>query len=91
MDGLGARAPARGLRRARRLRDVCESHGVSIIDAAFQFPLRHPAVVSVIPGSQTVAEMEGNLRAATATVPQALWDDLASQRLIPAGRSDDKG
>ncbi|EYD77169.1 L-fuco-beta-pyranose dehydrogenase [Rubellimicrobium mesophilum DSM 19309] len=72
--------------RTKRLKAVCESHGVSLIDAAFQFPLRHKAVVSVIPGSQTVAEMESNLRAARAEIPQALWDDLAAQGLIPAGR-----
>jgi D-threo-aldose 1-dehydrogenase len=59
---------------------------VSLIEAAFQFPLRHPAVISVIPGSQTVAEMESNLRAARAEIPEALWEDLAAQGLIPAER-----
>ncbi|TNC73823.1 aldo/keto reductase [Rubellimicrobium roseum] len=77
------RVPPAVAERAKRLRAVCDSHDVNLTDAAFQFPLRHPAVVSVIPGSQSVAEMEGNLRAATATVPEALWEDLASQGLIP--------
>jgi D-threo-aldose 1-dehydrogenase len=71
--------------RARRLKGVCESHDVRLIDAAFQFPLRHPAVVSVIPGSQSVAEMQDNLRAAGAEIPEALWDDLAAEGLILAG------
>ncbi|TNC52948.1 aldo/keto reductase [Rubellimicrobium rubrum] len=69
--------------KARRLRAVCASHGVDIIDAAFRFPLRHATVLSVIPGSQTVAEMEGNLRAARSEPPEALWADLAAQGLIP--------
>lgn len=69
--------------RVRRLRAVCDSHGVRLLDAAFRFPLRHPAVVSVIPGSQSLAEMEDNLRAATSTLPEALWSDLAAEGLIP--------
>lgn len=68
--------------RTRRLRAVCESHGVRLVDAAFRFPLRHPAVVSVIPGSQTRAEMEDNLRAAGARIPEALWSDLGAEGLI---------
>lgn len=79
------RVPAALADRTLALRAVCDSHGVRLVDAAFRFPLRHPAVVSVIPGSQTRAEMEDNLRAATATVPDALWDDLAARGLI-AGR-----
>lgn len=81
------RVPPAMAERVRRLRATCDSHGVSLIDAALRFPLRHPAVVSVIPGSQSVAEMEGNLRAARAEIPQALWDDLAAQGLIPQGSS----
>jgi D-threo-aldose 1-dehydrogenase len=70
--------------RARRLRAVCEREGVPLLHAAFRYPLRHPAVVSVIPGSQTVAEMEGNLAAARAEVPDRLWAALAAEGLIPA-------
>ena len=77
------RAPPELAERVRRLEAVCQSHGVRLVDAAFRFPLRHPAVVSVIPGSQSVAEMADNLRAAGATIPEALWADLASQGLIP--------
>jgi D-threo-aldose 1-dehydrogenase len=76
--------PLQVAERVQRLRVVCDSHRVSIIDAAFRFPLRHPAVVCVIPGSQSLAEMEGNLRAATAAIPDALWSDLAAQGLIPS-------
>jgi D-threo-aldose 1-dehydrogenase len=70
--------------RTRRLRAICDSHGVRLVDAAFRFPLRHPAVVSVVPGSQTPAEMEDNLRAAGAAIPEGLWSDLAGEGLIPS-------
>ncbi|HVG49199.1 MAG TPA: aldo/keto reductase [Rubellimicrobium sp.] len=80
------RVPADLAERTRRLRTVCDGHGARLLDAAFRFPLRHPAVVSVIPGSQSVTEMDGNLRAARAEIPGALWADLAAQGLIPTVR-----
>ena len=79
--------PAPVAERVARLRAACDRHGVRLIDAAFRYPLRHPAVVSVIPGSQTLADMEGNLRAARAEIPEALWADLAARGLIPAERA----
>jgi D-threo-aldose 1-dehydrogenase len=75
-------APDWVLDRVARIDTTCRSHGVALVDAAFQFPLRHPAVVSVIPGGQGVAEMQANARAATAIVPPALWANLKEQGLI---------
>ena len=40
--------------RAPEIRRVCEAHGVDIRAAALQYPLRHPAVAAVIPGSASV-------------------------------------
>ena len=77
-------APPAILERVARIEAVCEAHGVRMVDAAFQFPLRHPAVMSVIPGGQGVAEMAANLRAAAAVVPDALWADLKAQGLMRA-------
>ena len=78
-----APAPQAVLDRAARLQTVCEGHGVRLVDAAFRFPLLHPATVSVIPGGQGQAEMASNLRAAAAEVPVALWQALAQEALIP--------
>jgi len=77
-------APQEILDRVARLEAACTRHGVRLIDAAFQFPLRHPAVVTVIPGGQGVAEMASNLAAAQATIPPALWDDLKAEGLMRA-------
>jgi D-threo-aldose 1-dehydrogenase len=68
--------------RVGRIEAVCRDHGVAMVEAAFRFPLRHPAVVSVIPGGQTQAEMAQNLEVAAATIPSALWDDLKAQGLM---------
>jgi D-threo-aldose 1-dehydrogenase len=76
-------APQAVLDRAARLQAVCEAHGVRLVDAAFRFPLLHKATVSVIPGGQGLAEMESNVQAAKAQIPQALWQALADDGLIP--------
>jgi D-threo-aldose 1-dehydrogenase len=75
-------APDWVLQRVDRIAAVCRAHGVAMVDAAFQFPLRHPAVISVIPGGQGVDEVAANLRAATAAIPPALWADLKAEGLI---------
>jgi D-threo-aldose 1-dehydrogenase len=72
------------LERAARLQATCDAHGVRLVDAAFRFPLLHPATASVIPGGQNLAEMTSNVRASTAVIPVALWQALAAEGLIPA-------
>jgi D-threo-aldose 1-dehydrogenase len=61
---------------------VCDRHGVRMVDAAFRFPLHHPAVVSVIPGGQGPDEMESNIAAQQAEIPAALWSDLKAEGLM---------
>lgn len=75
-------APPEILDRVGRIEAVCRAHGVRLVDAAFQFPLRHPAVVSVIPGGQSVADVQGNLAAARAVIPPGLWADLKAAGLM---------
>jgi D-threo-aldose 1-dehydrogenase len=77
-------APADILDRVARIEAACARHGVRLVDAAFQFPLRHPAVVSMIPGGQGVAEMDSNLAAARAEIPPALWVELKAEGLLRA-------
>lgn len=75
-------APPEILDRAARIEAACGRHGVRLVDAAFQFPLRHPAVISVIPGGQGLKEMDSNLAAAKAEIPAALWADLKAEGLM---------
>ena len=75
-------APQAILDRVARIEAVCRAHSVRLVDAAFQFPLCHPAVVSVIPGAQGVAEVDANLVAAKAVIPAALWVDLKREGLL---------
>ena len=68
--------------RVNAIEAVCTDHGVRLVDAAFQFPLLHPAHVTVIPGGQGVSEMAGNLQAAATQIPADLWLDLKAQGLM---------
>ena len=68
--------------RVDAIEKVCKTHNVRLVDAAFQFPLLHPAHVAVIPGGQGVGEMQGNLQATNAEIPSALWSDLKSEGLL---------
>ena len=70
------------LDRVAAIEAVCADHGVRLVDAAFQFPLLHPAHVSVIPGGQGPSETAGNLAAAQADIPAALWSDLKAKGLL---------
>ena len=77
-------APPAILDRVARIEAICRSHGVPLIAAALQFPLRHPSVVSVIPGGQSPDEVRGNLRVLETPIPPELWADLKAQRLLRA-------
>lgn len=68
------------LARAQRLAEVCSAAGVPLLAAALQFPLRHPAVVSVLTGVRSVAELEANVAAFDVHIPDALWDELEEVR-----------
>ena len=69
-------APPALLERALELEAVCNRRGVDLKAAAIQFPLRHPAVASVLTGCRSVAEVEENVRMFEAPIPDTLWDEL---------------
>ncbi|MEL5877889.1 aldo/keto reductase [Cereibacter sphaeroides] len=75
-------APQAVLDRVAQIHTICERWGVRMFEAAFQFPLRHPAVLSVIPGPQSVGEVMENRIAADAELPPGLWEDLRVAGLL---------
>ncbi len=77
-------APREMIDRARALKAVCDRHEVDLKAAALQYVLAHPTVASAIPGVQTVAELEENVRMASAEIPGQLWAELKAEGLIPA-------
>ncbi|BCJ76381.1 oxidoreductase [Catellatospora sp. IY07-71] len=68
-----APAPDPVLQRARRLAETCQAHDVTLPVAALQFPLRHPAVTSVVTGMGSAAHVAAAAAAMRTTVPTGLW------------------
>ena len=76
-------APAELIERARAIAAVCGRHGVTLPDAAVQYPLRHPAVVSVVVGTRTAEQVDSSVDRYEAAIPDVLWDELAETGLVP--------
>ena len=77
------RAPAGVVDRAFRIAEVCAAHGVSLPAAAVRYPLRHPAVVSVVTGMRTADHVASTVERYHAAIPEALWDELDAAGLAP--------
>lgn len=77
-----AAAPAPVLEKARRIAAVCARHQVALGAAALQFVLAHPAVVSVVPGLASVAEVAETVARHSAVIPAALWEELRHEHLL---------
>jgi D-threo-aldose 1-dehydrogenase len=75
-------APPEILEKVRRIEAVCERHGVRLIEAALRFPFLHPSVVSVVPGGQSVAQVENNRRMLDIDIPAELWAELKREGLM---------
>jgi D-threo-aldose 1-dehydrogenase len=58
---------------------------VTLAAAALQFPLAHPAILTVIPGARSRAEAERNGALIKEAIPAGFWSDLKTEGLV---RSD---
>ena len=68
--------PPQLLGRAHHIADVCGRHGVALPEAALQFPLREPAVRSVVAGAATAEQVRENAQRMEVEIPEALWNEL---------------
>jgi D-threo-aldose 1-dehydrogenase len=73
-------APAALIERARELEAACGRYGVPLRAAAARFPLRHPAVASVLIGARSAAEIRDAITLRDLDIPPAMWDALAAVR-----------
>ncbi|MET4783241.1 aldo/keto reductase [Glaciihabitans sp. UYNi722] len=71
-----ADAPAGHIARAIAIAEICETHGVTLPQAAIAYPLSHPAVVSVVLGARNAAQAAGNLERFDVAVPPETWARL---------------
>jgi len=72
------------LRRASEIYAICAEEGVDVGAAALQFPLAHPAVVSVVAGTRNIAEVECAITRRDRTIPPRTWERLRSAGIIAA-------
>ena len=64
------------LERARAYATMCIEHGAELPQVALQFPLRHPAVATVVVGMGSPAHVDGTVSWAAEPVPAALWSAI---------------
>lgn len=78
-----APAPDEIIARAQKIRDLLATFNVSLTAAAIQFPLRHPAVTTVLTGSRSAKELAANIKDFDSEVPVEAWQVLEAAGLIP--------
>jgi D-threo-aldose 1-dehydrogenase len=71
------------LNRVRLIQQICNRYAIELPSAALQFPLLHPAIVAVVAGHKTAAEVRANTAWLEPRIPMALWKELIHYALIP--------
>ena len=77
-------APAEMMDKAARIGAICARYHLPLKAVALQFILAHPAIVSVIPGARSLAEVEENVTMVELPLPGELWAELKQTGLIAA-------
>lgn len=77
-----ATAPEDIMNKVRKIEEVCKAHNTTIRQAAVQFSMAHPAVVSIVLGAVTPEEVKANVHDASVAIPPSLWSDLKSANLL---------
>ena len=75
-------APAAIVERAQRIAATCDRHGVSLRAAAMQFPLAHPAVISLVAGVRSRDHLDEYPKMLGGAIPAQLWTDLQAEGLL---------
>jgi D-threo-aldose 1-dehydrogenase len=64
------------LNQVERLEALCNQHSVSLLAAALQFVVRHPAVSTTVPGARRPEQAIANTAAMLEHIPEAFWQAL---------------
>jgi D-threo-aldose 1-dehydrogenase len=75
-------APGAVVERVRAIAAICREFDVPLQAAALQFPMAHPAVVSCIPGAQSIAQLRQNAQWFGQPLPAELWTALRKAGLL---------
>ena len=69
-------APVDVIAHARRLADITTRHGITLPDAAVQYPLRDPAVVSVVVGMRNATQVNSTVDRYETPISDEAWTEL---------------
>lgn len=75
-------APAEIIERAAKIGNFLQERGVPLLAAALQFPLRHPAVTSVLTGPRNTRELLENIEHFNYQLPPDIWVELENANFI---------
>ena len=70
------------LKKALDIKKLLADFHIPLTAAAIQFPLRHPAVTSVVTGPRNVKELMANTADFDMNIPEAAWNALEESGLI---------
>ncbi len=70
------------IKKAQDIGAFLNERDISLTAAALQFPLRHPAVTSVLTGSRSSAELLSNIADFDRALPENIWTELEDAGLI---------
>lgn len=70
------------IKRAEEIGAFLSERGIPLTAAALQFPLRHPAVTSVLTGSRNSKELLSNIADFDLELPADIWSQLEDAKLI---------
>ncbi|MGO2048747.1 MAG: aldo/keto reductase, partial [Brachybacterium tyrofermentans] len=71
-------APEDLLQRARELAGLAQEHGVELPDLAIRYPLRHPAISSVVLGMRTADQVRQNIERIDQVILEELWEQIGA-------------
>ncbi len=64
------------LQKVKKIQTICDSFQIPMQAAAMQFPLLHPAIVSVVVGTSSPRLIDANINFAKIDIPMELWSAL---------------
>ncbi|WP_431278895.1 aldo/keto reductase [Leifsonia poae] len=76
--------PVELIARTERIADIAAGYGATVPQLAVQFPLRHPAVSTVVLGADSAEQITRNAGLSDVPVPDDLWRELEDAGLIAA-------
>ncbi|MEM7536849.1 MAG: aldo/keto reductase [Chloroflexota bacterium] len=71
-------APDDVIAKVQRIDSICQTHNVPMLDAALQFPHRHPAVATTIFGAASPEEIATNVRALATSIDDDFWSAVTA-------------